>query len=192
MSIIPIGLTLLQATVLNLINPILIRQRNIAGFIPNVTVRESHRDELVVTDHPVEQGAQVSDHAYKRPSSVLLEVGYSNSALAGLGDPNYVQDTYQDFLALQASRVPFDIVTGKRSYTNMMLTSIATTTDEKTEYSLPMVLECREVILVNTQTVSVDPTNLKNPQLNSATSNSGTQQLQPAPNYNFAGQPTDL
>ena len=43
------------------------------------TFEERHIDELEVTDHPVQQGAMISDHAFKRPAEVTLHLGWSNS-----------------------------------------------------------------------------------------------------------------
>lgn len=43
------------------------------------TVEERHEDHLIATEHPVEQGAPISDHAYKRPAEVVLHLGWSNS-----------------------------------------------------------------------------------------------------------------
>jgi len=43
------------------------------------TVRERHMDQLEITDHPVEQGASISDHAFKRPAEVTIEIAWSLS-----------------------------------------------------------------------------------------------------------------
>jgi hypothetical protein len=48
-------------------------------IIAHATVEERHHDELEVTDHPVEQGAMINDHAFKRPAEVTLHLGWSNS-----------------------------------------------------------------------------------------------------------------
>jgi hypothetical protein len=48
-------------------------------IIAQATVEEQHHDELEITDHPVEQGAMITDHAYKRPAEVKLKLGWSNS-----------------------------------------------------------------------------------------------------------------
>ena len=178
-SLIPIGLSILDALVEGLIGPIIIRQRNIGGFIADVTIREDHEDELVVTENPVEQGADVTDHSFKAPARLTVDVGYSNSSVQSDGDPNYVQDIYAQFLALQASREPFDVITGKRMYTNMLITMLHTVTDKDTENALFLTVRMKEVILVDTQTVSVPPTkNMASPQDNGATLNGGTQQTQ--------------
>jgi hypothetical protein len=53
--------------------------RQIAGIVLNVVIREVHDDELTITDHPVGNGAPITDHAFKNPESVMLEFGWSNN-----------------------------------------------------------------------------------------------------------------
>lgn len=147
-----------------------------------VTIEERHHDELVITDHPVEQGAAISDHAYKKPSELTMTIGWSNSSLSSIGTlqfGNYSRSTYQDLLALQKQRVPFDVSTGKRKYTNMLIQSLDTTTDAKTENSLIVTLHCREVIIVQTTTTQLQPAqNMASPQKTASISNTGTKQPQ--------------
>jgi len=179
MSLIPLGLTVLDALTQGLIGPIIVRQRNIGGFIADVTIREDHEDELVVTENPVEQGADVTDNSFKAPARLTVDIGYSNSSAQSDGDPNYVQEQYANFLALQASRQPFDVITGKRMYSNMLITMLHTVTDKDTENALFLTVRMREIILVDTQTVSVPPTaNMNAPGDTGATQNTGTQQTQ--------------
>lgn len=42
-------------------------------------IEEQHHDQLEITQHPVEQGASVADHAFRRPAEVILTLGWSNS-----------------------------------------------------------------------------------------------------------------
>lgn len=199
MSLIPLGTSILDALVQGLIGPIVVRQRSIGDFVADVTVREDHEDELVVTENPVEQGADVTDNSYKAPARLTVDVGYSNSSLQSNGDPNYVQNVYAQFLALQATRQPFQVITGKRQYSNMVITLLHTVTDQDTENALLLTVKMREIILVNTQTVSVPPAaNMKSPQDTSATQNNGSQQLQTAsgtlgapttPTFNYQSAP---
>lgn len=178
-GIIPVGLSLIDALTGGLIGPIVVRQRNIGGFVANVTIREDHEDELIATDNPVEQGADITDHSFKAPARLTVDIGYSNSAVESGADPNYVNTQYANFLALQANRQPFDVITGKRNYTNMIITLLHTTTDEATENALFLTVRMREIIIVNTQTVSVPPANnMASPQSNGATAGLGTQQAQ--------------
>jgi hypothetical protein len=192
MSLIPVGLSILDALTQGLIGPIVIRSRSIGDFVADVTVREDHEDELVVTENPVEQGADITDHSFKAPARLTVDVGYSNSSIQSQGDPNYVQNIYAQFLDLQASREPFEVITGKRQYSNMLITLLHTVTDEATENALLLTVRMKEVILVDTQTVSVPPSqNMTNPASTGATQSTGTQQLQFSGGTGTIGSPTN-
>lgn len=168
------GLGTLVATAQQL-TTVLIQPRNIGGFVADVTIEEQHVDRMRITEHPVEQGAAITDHAYKMPAQVTIRAGWSNSSPAALGNPSYISTIYSSFLALQAARELFDIVTGKRSYTNMLIETLIETTDKEHENAMVLVVECKEVIIATTQTVSVGASsNMANPQINGATQQVGT------------------
>ncbi|MBB4017386.1 hypothetical protein GGR16_002415 [Chelatococcus caeni] len=149
--------------------------RAIGPIMPHVVVQEVHRDDLIITDHPVERGAAISDHAFKRPSEIEMRCGWSNSTARAEG---YVQEVYETLLALQAVREPFDVYTGKRAYENMLLGSLSVTTDEHTEFVLMVTARLREVIIADTQTTSGAPQSAQaSPQKTAATANTGQKQL---------------
>lgn len=155
---------------------------SVGSFQAYVTLDERHHDELVITDHPVEQGASISDHAYKKPAEVTMTIAWSNSSLGSIASfqfGSYNQFIYKNLLALQASRTPFALSTGKRRYQNMLIQSLDTTTDAKTENSLIVTLHCREVIIVQTTTTQLQPAdNMSSPQKTAALTNAGTKQPQ--------------
>lgn len=184
MSLIPPGIAASLASALNLVSPALFLQRNIGGFVADVTIEEVHIDRLTKTRQPVEQGAAVTDHAYVEPSQVLIRAGWSNSSVEADGDPNYVTDTYNDFLALQQSRQPFDILTGKRSYSDMLITRLQARTDEKSENALMLEVECEQNIFVSTQTVQVPDANQATPQVTGNTNVIGRVMVRPATTFN--------
>lgn len=190
MSLIPTGLSVAAAALLDLIDPVLFLQRNIGGFVADVTVEETHVDRLTKTRHPVEQGAAVTDHAYLEPSVVIIRAGWSNSSPGADGNQSYVTDTYNDILALQQSRQPFDIVTGKRSYSDMLITRLQVRTDGDTENVLMLEAECEQNIFVNTQTVTVPDANQANPEVTGNTTNRGFVAIRETSNFNAsaAGQ----
>lgn len=165
------------------------QSRKIGMIIPSVVVSEKHSDMLEITEHPVEVGAAVVDHAYKKPSEVVMEVGFagggslldfaSNLTATGLLGMS-PQETYQEILDLQASRIPFDVVTGKRLYRNMLIRALEVTTEEKTENVLSAVLTLREVLISQTQQISVaDKTGMKEGVSTSAVLNTGTKTTKP-------------
>lgn len=143
--------------------------RSIGTIIPDVVVEELHHDLMMITQHPVETGATISDHAFKMPSTVQITGGFSNSTAQAVG---YVQFVYQEFLALQASRVPFDVATGKRQYTNMLIADIGVTTDSKSEFALNFIAVLQEVILTGSALTQPASTQAM-PQQTASVSNSG-------------------
>lgn len=195
-------------------------------FIPDATIAEVHTDDTEITDHPVEQGTVISDHAFNRPSELVVTAGWSDSpnnsglpnqiigaaantspalqaviGAAGLvsgiatlfgsnGSGSPSQAAYQRLLSMRTNRTLFTMYTGKRVYKNMLIKSLAATTDAKTENSLIIRIGCRQILMVQTQTVTVpDSANMKNPEQNGATMNMGTQSLLPSPTYNVNAAP---
>ncbi|HCL6252394.1 TPA: hypothetical protein N2Q11_005248, partial [Citrobacter freundii] len=98
------------------------------------------------------------------------------------------KETYQQLLDLQSSRVPFDVVTGKRVYSNMLVRAIEVTTDKTSENVLNCTLTLREVIMSQTQSVSVaDKSDMQDGVSTSAVQNSGTKSTTP-PNESLLSQ----
>ncbi len=159
-------------------------QRQIGTLIPDVTVREVMRDEIVITDHPVERGAAISDHAFARPCEIEMQAGWSDSTGGYVG---YARDVYDALLSLQKSREPFDVTTGKRSYQNMLISSLAVQTDERSENILMVTVRIREVIIVSTQTTIAPKSAQASPQKTMPTTNTGQQQLKTTPSGFVAG-----
>ena len=159
------------------------QSRRIGLIVPSVVISEKHDDSLEITEHPVEVGAAISDHAYRRPSEVVMQVGFaSGGSLLDLLDTTSFglsaglspREVYQNLLDLQNSRVPFDVVTGKRLYSNMLIRAIEVTTERSTENVLSAVLTLREVIITSTTNSKVAAkTDMKEGANTSAMQNSG-------------------
>lgn len=165
-------------------------KRYIGGLTAMATLEEKHTDELQITEHPIEQGANINDHAFKRPAEVVIRCGWSDSSLSGLFrgvmsavksirtrkfktedfgpsalelsdgskfGSDYVSAIYNHLLALQESRIPFDVATGKRLYPNMLMRSLTMTTDGNSEFALMCTVVCRQVIIVQTQATTLPP-----------------------------------
>ncbi|MFA9439399.1 phage baseplate protein [Uliginosibacterium sp. sgz301328] len=172
-------------------------KRSIGAFTAQVTMEEVHQDDLQITEHPVETGASITDHAFKRPAQVTIRCGWTNSSMTSLigaaqgllsaitggsaVGKDYVSGIYEQLLALQASRVLFDIVTGKRDYQNMLIQSLAVTTDVATENALMVTMTCREVIIVKTQSTTLpDVSQQATPWKTAGTVDMGTKSAIPA------------
>lgn len=141
--------------------------RSMGGISGYITISESATDKLTITKHPVQQGANISDHAYKEPSELTVSIMSSASLTKTL------DEIYQEFLKLQNDRVPFEVVTGKRSYSNMLIASIGQTTDKLTENALALTITLTEVIIVDVVAKTVPRSKQSNPGKTGATEKTG-------------------
>lgn len=123
-------------------------QRRIGTIIPDVVIEEVTTDVLRVTDHPVEVGAAISDHAFMMPREIVMRCGWSDSSG---GFEGYSATLLSMLIGLQAKREPFEVTTGKRYYKNMLITMINQHTNDETEHALVCTVGMREVILTSTQ-----------------------------------------
>jgi hypothetical protein len=164
-------------------------QRSLAGIQADAVLEEHHEDNLVITDHPVEEGAVISDHAYKMPAEVTLEYGWSmSSGFNSTFDSTFLNTLYQQLLQLQVDRTLFDVFTGKRKYSNMLVSSLSCTTDKATENVLLVRITCKEILRATTQVVQLTSSAAQLlPQKTAPIINQGNVGLRSAPNFNASG-----
>lgn len=168
--------------------------RQLGSLTAAVTISEKHEDDVEITEHPVEVGAQISDHAYVLPSIVTLTVGWSASpASASLTDlkgklfgatPSTLsqpKEVYAKLLDMRAKLELLTVVTGKRTYKNMMIRSLQVTTDKDTENVLVVVARLQQIFFVATQTAILPAATQKQPEATAAILATGKQQLTTPP-----------
>ena len=196
--------------------PLLANGTYLNDIIAQATIEEKHDDELEITNHPIEQGAAIQDHAFLRSSRVTLRLGWSNSpsdnsalgALANIGvstlgaaggavgaaaanvlgiaaaaqsllsgsNVDQVTHIYNQLLVLYMNRAIFTLYTGKRPYYNMICKGLHTETNWETANTLPITMECQQLLLVNTSTVKLPTISQANPQQTGQLVSRGIQQ----------------
>lgn len=129
----------------------LFSNRAIGLFHADVTKEETITDSDTITEHPIEDGSVISEHVIGNPTTCTLQVAWEDSIINGIS----VQDIYQQLLDLKNSRIPFTVVTGKRTLENMLFTSIQNITNADSEYILELSLEMKQVKIVTLQTVTI-------------------------------------
>lgn len=136
------------------------KNRQIGQIKVNVIINESTNDTLTVTKQPVQQGASITDHAYQEPTAFSMTALFKdNGLLSGILSTfsnSGLSKIYQELLDLQATREPFDIITPKRIYSNMLMTTLAQTTDKHTENCLSISMSFQEVIIASIASVTVE------------------------------------
>lgn len=102
----------------------------IDGFPIDVASAEDHDLQTDVTDYPVEEGGDITDHARNKPDTVTLECIVSDTPLGqlatfrGLESSLPSDDAYARLKAIRAAKEPVTITTSLGIYTSMMLTSL--------------------------------------------------------------------
>lgn len=147
-------------------------------FSGYVTITENSTDAIEITQQPVQQGASIADHAFKKPVNLSIQILFDSSILPGLSltsgitPPQSLSTIYQKLLALQSSFTPFTCSTPKRTYSNMLFSALGVTTDKKTENIMAVNCSFQQII-----TVPIAVGNISASQLKNAGSNQGTQQV---------------
>lgn len=158
--------------------------RTIMGLFADVTIEEKHKDELIITEHPTEAGASISDHAYMESPELTMKVGWSESAgkLNGYVGNSFLGGTisliivYELLQNLQKSKIPLIVMSGKRLYTNMLIKSLSCTTDKTTEHVLIIDITFKKVIRVMTSETTVLVENQASPEATAGVQSRGAVQ----------------
>lgn len=132
----------------------------INGYELDVAVSEEHSFESDVTQHPVEDGADVTDHIRERPIAVRLEGIVSDTPLGDLArrrgtDALPSDDAFARLLAIRGARRSVTIETALKTYTNMALQSLTVPRDARTGAALRFTALFCQLELVQNQRTAV-------------------------------------
>jgi len=157
----------------------------LGNFIFDAFLNIQHESNLEITDHPIQTGANVSDHAFMEPQRVTFEIGMSDvmqdiSSNAVVNFSNIDTSTrsinaYRMLRKLQENRIPIQAITKLWTYNNMMVESISAPEDNKTAYALKATVTLKEIFVVSVTTIKVS----QRPQKSEVT-NEGDQKPQQA------------
>lgn len=154
---------------------------SLGKFIFDAYMNINHESSLTITSHPIQDGANVSDHAYMEPLEVTFEIGMSDvmSDISGFdsftGDNSRSVSAYKTLKKLQEERIPFKIVTRLWTYDNMLIENISAPDDKTTAYGLKATISLKEILVANVTTVKIS----ERPQKSEET-NEGDQKAQEA------------
>jgi len=147
------------------------------GIVIDATVREEHSSTCEVSENPVEEGADVTDHVYVRPPMLSIEgvitdtpLGFAaisnvqnlvteasnifgfNNPFGGSGSRSI--DAFNSLVNLQKTRKPFTVLTGLKRYENMILEDLHVPRTAETGNAIHFTANFRQVRLVQSQLIS--------------------------------------
>ena len=158
----------------------------------DATVREEHGMSARVTESPLESGANVADHVIseadtlnidgvitetpvyfsKEPSpgsADLVEVPYASSG-------SRVLDGYEALRRLMERRQTITVVTGLRTYQDMVMTNLNVPREPETGVALRFSAELRQIRMVNSASIPPNKASPKSKSKAQKTANRGKQQ----------------
>lgn len=150
---------------------------NINGMYFDAWLRQYHNSSMTITQHPVESGANISDHCFLNPLRFNFELGVSDSTVKSLADlfnlTNYLPggpsrsiNAYTKLVGLQGTRELLTLTSKYGSYNNVLIDSIDVSDDWTTKNAMKATVSMVQVILADTETFQVSA----NPQATDQTS----------------------
>lgn len=149
----------------------------------DAVLSESHISTLDITRHPVEAGAEISDHAVLQARTVTIsgEVTDTPLNLASFGEittninnlfgtsteDNKTRSViaYETFERLQAEREFIDVQTGLRLYSDCLIESLSVIQDSDTSRMVGLNMKLLQVIQVESKVVDISETKYEREQL---------------------------
>ena len=141
-------------------------QTNIDGLFFDAIMSTNTQDSLTITSHPVQSGANISDHAFRNPTKISMEImmsdvmaqrvpgqftngaGLRGTVLGMLGaNGSKSVSAYQRLIELQRLRMPFSVKTRLGYYNNMLIESIDVPDDVNTLSGLRCTVNMTEVLI---------------------------------------------
>lgn len=127
------------------------------GYFFDAFLKESHTGSVRITDHPVQGGASISDHAYNLPDKLTIEIFVSDVMDVLVKNQFSEYDTksvsaYEVLKELKEARQPLEINTRLRIYEDMIIENMSITDDYKSKHSLRCSVSFRQIIMASVST----------------------------------------
>ena len=134
---------------------------NIAGFFFDGFINIDHSFRTTITSHPVQTGANISDHAYNEPTELRMTIKMSDSS-QDIVDGQFAGMAYTRSVAafnvlkeLNYQRLAFQVHTRLATYQNMMIESLSISDDLQNLHGLEAVVNMKELLVAEAKTVKI-------------------------------------
>lgn len=134
----------------------------------DASLSESHSMSATVTEHPVEEGADIAYHIRRQPDAITISGIVSDTPLVFLASaqapspivddltraPDRVDLAYAELQRLMNDGELVDVVTSLRTYENMALTSLSVTRDVSNGNVLNATMSLRQVVVAESEKIA--------------------------------------
>jgi hypothetical protein len=147
-------------------------QKMIGTFIVDAFIAEHYQFSNSVTDIPVEEGSNITDHIVEDQDVISVEAFIGNTAfevitmdgnsVSNLEAPDRmarVQQAYQELKKLVKSKKTLDVVLGLETFTSMTITSFTIDREAENGANLPFSMEFKKLKIVHSDTTKINASN---------------------------------
>jgi hypothetical protein len=125
----------------------------------DAVLKTEHVNQRRITQHPIQVGANISDHSFQLPARLTMEIGVSDVMDCYNASYDWVSEevgrsinAFQGLKKLQDSGQSLSVTTRLFTYDNMIIESISVPEDYRTLYSLRASIIFQQIITVQTST----------------------------------------
>ena len=128
----------------------------------DASVEEAHEVTATITKHPIEFGANISDHMIVEPRSFILKGRISNAPLRTYsgdvltGATNRAAQAWYELQSLMFEKASVTIDAGLKQYENLVLESLRSAQDWKTSGVLDFEAVFREIFIVGVPSFAIE------------------------------------
>lgn len=153
----------------------------------DAAITQEHRFSANATQHPVESGADVTDHVIDMPDQLTINGVFSNTPILFLaslqGSPKRAEEAFEKLDALKKTGKTVDVFTTIKVYRNMIITSLTARRSASIGNAINVDIGLLEIRTARVEETTVDsgPKNLGKKAKSPAKANNAAQAQQKAP-----------
>jgi hypothetical protein len=149
-----------------------IPQKKIGTFVVDAFIAEHYNFSNSVTDIPVEEGSNISDHIVEDQDVISVEAFIGNTAfevvtkdgnsVSNLQAPDRmarIRQSYQELKRLTKDKKLLDVILGLETFTGMAITSFVINRDVETGANLPFTMELKKLKIVHSDNTQINVSN---------------------------------
>jgi len=137
-------------------------QKEIGGVVIDAFVSEKHSMYASVSQYPVEEGYNISDHVTQGPDGLSISAVVGPQPVKILGGvltltslKNQAYQVYEALLVLKELGEPIEVVTGLKVYNNMIIDGMNITRTKDNGQSLEFDMTFSQITIVKSQTTTI-------------------------------------
>lgn len=117
----------------------------------DAVLKSTHEYQVTATDHPVQGGAQITDHSIVEPEKISMQIGMSDV----MGGERHSEKMFSLLRDLIKAREPVTVVTRFCTYSDMLLISMSVPDELAMMFGMKAELIFRHIEIVTAQVVRV-------------------------------------